>query len=599
MANLPKPFVLDWIAQPIQSQALLDRLLSPNFLILQSGITPLPTGAVRYYFIVQPLNESINRQSIEEEAQRLSYLALTFTFNMVGVSLLKQRQYAEGLEDILMAYLSCKFNLDVNEMEHIYLDRPATLILRPISRDGLSFYLSEEERLTFLNVDYESLIGYDLLTPDPLIWFYLARENSNVQKGVINSPGDPRSQWYIASWQGIAILPIAPPPEEDPVSEVAQVRDIFVEAENIEDMSTPFGVWWTDRDIFKNETNRFVSSLRVDNYFTLDLDSNLLETARDLAELWAIDYYGTFPVYPDISDHTSRVIYVFAPSRNTPENPVRLLDIPSWFKDALLKIRLGQLPLFYIGGDWVQYVEPLMENMARLQYAAIRAYNQVAETNNLALAEYVWDVKCLPNLLISAPFSALSEVKVFESLFRAYLPETRNWQVMECSDLETCTRRRLALIQEDPDLHPLGLTIPADPETTYLVIDTSAGSGTLSSQIETIKPEQANGFSNKGSQRGISNHRQHHIKIETTITFRYVPSVKATYSFYLRHKDASSSLHLMTIETEDPTEIINRMTSRQEDLLSSWGASYHKYNPERPLRRDHFMPFHLLKTKYR
>lgn len=580
MSNLPKPIVLDWIAQPTQSQALVDRLLGPDFLILQSGITPLPTGAVRYYFIAQPLNNTINRQAIEEEAQRLAHQALTFTFNMVNVSLLQQRQYAQGLEDILMAYLACKFNLDVAEMEHIYLENPATLVLRPLSRSGLPFYMSEEERLSFLNVDYESLVGYDLLTPDPLVWFYLAREPMDANK------------WYLASWQGIAILPIMPPPEEDPESEVAQVRDIFTEPEDVEDMSTPFGMWWTDRDLFKNETNLFVSSYRVENYFTLDLDDDMLETARDVAELWGIDYYGTFPIYPDISDvSTSRVVHVFGPNRQLKESPILSLDIPSWFKDALLKIRLGQLPLFYLGGDWVQYVEPLLENMARLQYAAVRAYSQVAETTNKALAEYVWDVKCLPNLLISAPFGALSEVKIFENLFRAYLPETRNWQVIECPDLETCARRRLAIEQQDSSLRPLGMDIPADPDITYLVINTPSGAGTLSPQVEAISPEQANG--EKGSQRGISTTRQHHVKLDGTITFHYIPSVKTSYSFYL-----DESMHLMTVATDDPVEVLTKMTACQENLLSPWGASYYKYHPERPLRRDHFMPSFLLEKKY-
>ncbi len=585
MSNLAKPLVLDWVAQPTQSQALVDRLLGPDFLILQSGITPLPTGAVRYYFIAQPLNNSIDRQAIEEEAQRLAHLALTFTFSMVGISLIRQRQYAQGLEDILMAYLTCKFNLDVTEMEHIYLEQPAALILRPISRDGLPFYVSEEERLSFLNVDYESLIGYDLLTSDPLIWFYLAREKMDSQK------------WYIASWQGIAILPIAPPPEEEPTSEVAQVRDIFVEAEDVEDMSTPFGTWWTDRDIFKNETNLFVSSFRVENYFTLDLDPDLLEMARDLAELWSIDYFGTFPVYPDVSQQnkTSRVIHVFAPNQSLG------LDVPTWFKDALLKIRLGQLPLFYLGGDWVQYVEPLLENMARLQYAATRAYYQVAETTNKALTEFVWDVKCLPNLLISAPFSTLNEVKTFENLFRAYLPETRYWQVIECPDLETCARRRLAIEQQDSSLRPLGMDIPADPEITYLVIDTPAGTGTISPQIGTITPEQANGLS-KARQRGIPLSRQHHVKLDGVITFHYVPSVKTTYSFCYdeeRKDKLSAPIHLMTLATEEPVDVLTKMTDCPENLLSPWGASYYKYNPDRPLRRDHFMPSFLLEKKYR
>lgn len=571
MTDLPRPLILEWVAQQTQSQALVDRITGPEFLILHSGITPFPTGAVRYYFIVQPLT-SVNREEIESEAQRLRCLPLTFSFNMVNVSRVQQRQYAEGLEDILMADLSCRYHLDVMEMQHIYLDQPATLILKPISRDGLPFYLTDEERKAFLADDYQQLVGYDLLSPDPLIWFYFNREKTDASK------------WYLTSWHKMAVFPIIPPPEQDPTSEVAQLRDIFTEAEDVEDMSTPFGTWWTDRDIFRNEVNLFVSSLRIDNYFTIDLEDDVL--ARELGEMWSIDYYGTFSLPAGLDANPNKKIHVFASNKSLG------LDAPTWFQDALLRIRLGYLPLFYLGGDWVQYVEPLMENMARLQYAATRAYLQMAQTSNLVLEEYVWEVKCLPNLLISAPFSALSEVTAFENLFRAFLIETRNWQVIECPDLETCARRRLAIEKENPSLHPLGISIPADPETVYLVIDTSPGASTISPEIETINPQEVNGLS-VAAQRGIPISRRHQVKLDGDITFRYIPSHKATYSFYYNEEH-----QLFIAETEDPVEILTRMKKVKEDLLSPWGESYYKYHPETKLRREHFLPSRLLKKRY-
>ena len=624
MASLPQPLVLEWVAQSTQSQALVNRLMSSDFLILQSGITPLPTGAVRYYFIVQPLSSSVNRGEIIKQAQQISNLALTFTFNMVNVSLLQQRQYAQGLEDILMAYLSCRYHLEVAEMEHIYLSNPNTLILKPLSRTGLSFYMTEEERRALLSEDYEVLVGYDLLSSDPLIWFYLNKEKTESDRG-LGQPGDPRSQWYVRSWHGMAIFPIIPPPEEEgigdaggskihlPTSSVAQFRDFFVEAEDIEDMSTPFGIWWTDRDIFRNEVNLFVSSLRLENYFILHLSEDIIDLAKELARMWEINYYGAFSIYPRPGEkatseeglirdqpQSSKMTHVFAPTKTLG------LDVATWFQDALLRVRLGYLPIFYIGGDWVQYVEPLIENMARLQYAAIRAYYQVSQTNNAVLEEHVWEVKCLPNLLIAAPFSALSEVIAFENLFRSYLPETRNWQVIECPDLETCTRRRLAIIQEDPSLRPLGITVPAEPGTIYLVLDTSLGQGTITPQIGNINPEQANGLS-EATQRGIAITKRHEISLkgDLNITYHYIPKNKATYSFYLDEelvmnptRPPISELHLMTVETEDPVSIYKGMSNAKEDLLSPWGESYYKYHPEVALRRDHFLPSRLLRKKF-
>ena len=555
---MSEPLVLEWVAQPTDSQDIINIITSPSFLVIMNGITPLSTGAIRYYYIVQPLTSS--HQDLQERIERIEYLPLTFAFNMVGVSLLQQRQYAQGLEEIIMAYLVSEYHIDVVEMEQIYLDDPSTLILKPMSRDGFPVYMSEEERSNILSEDYDSLVGYDLLSYDPLVWFYLDKEKI-----------DPKT-WYITSWHGMALFPIIPPPEQEPTSEVAKSQDIFIEPEDVEDMSTPLGIWWTDRDLFRREIKLFVSSLRLDRYFTMFFDEDILDLAIALGRLWKIEYYGTFA-----PPKGNKVVHVFASTTNLE------INVASWFEDAIIKVRLGQLPTFYLGGDWVQYAEPTMDNMAHLQYAATRAYTQIAEANNPVLMDTIKEVRCLPNLLIAAPFSALDEVVAMENLFRAYLPETKNWQVIECSDLETSTQRRLIIQQDDPSLQPLGMIIPADPEVVYLVVDTPLGSETLSLREEGLTT-QANG--------NVKRRREHQVKVPGEIKYSYIASYKETYLFSL------DNIPLLRIATKEPVALMTKLNNHKEALLSSWGESYLKYYPETPLRREFFLPERILRKKY-
>lgn len=419
------PFILEWIAQFNQSIPLINRLVPPKFVVVQQNITPLQTGAIRYFFIVQSNASDEEINEIKEEAQRLNYLPLTFTFNFSGLSDEERRTYPQGLEDILMAYLTCHYHYDIGEMEHLYLTNPDTLILKPLSSQGDPIYLSEEESQNIFDEDYQPLLGYDLLSPDPLIWYYLDKEN-------LDRP------WYLTSWHHLAIIPMKSPNGNN----------------------TPYGDWWIDRDLFRSDVNRFVSSLRLRGYFTLSFNEDE-NHVRDIGLMWSIEYQGNYPIID-----SDEVIHVFFSQQDF------FPDAATWFSNSLLRIKLNELPLFYLGGDWVQYVEPQLENMARLQYAAQRAYQQIDSNDKDK-------VKCLPNLLIVAPFKSLIDVKTFREYFEVYLLETRNWQVIVCANREVGQRRIETLKGIRSDLTPWLMNIPADPDLTYLVADTSAGEPTL------------------------------------------------------------------------------------------------------------------------
>lgn len=418
-------FTLEWIAQFNQSLPLINQLIPPKYIIVQQNITPLQTGAIRFFFIIQSNTSDDEINEIKKEAQRLNYLPLTFTFNFAGLSDEEVRIYPQGLENILIAYLSCHYHYDIGEMEHLYLTNPNTLILKPLSRQGDPIYLSEEESQNIFGENYQHLLGYDLLTSDPLIWYYLNKEN-------LDRP------WYLTSWYHLAIIPMKSPNGNN----------------------TPFGDWWVDRDLFRSDIDRFISSLRLRGYFTLPFSVNdNLDYVRDIGLMWSIDYLGKYPIVDSDKD-----IHVFLTQQNfTP-------DAATWFSNSLLRLKLNELPLFYLAGEWVQYVEPQLENMARLQYAAQRSFQQIGGNG---------DIKCLPNLLIVAPFGSLTDVKSFQEYFDVYLLETKNWQVIVCANQEVGQRRIETLKEIRPDLTPLLINIPADPNLTYLVLDTSAGESSI------------------------------------------------------------------------------------------------------------------------
>jgi hypothetical protein len=550
---------LEWIADPYQSEKIIESL-TRDFLVLQSSIISLPTGASRYSFIVEPLSHtSVDLlEKLKKEIIKINYIALSFSFNMVGVPILTQRQYAQGLEKILMSYLGCRYSLEVGEMEHLYLDHPATLVLRPISMEGLPFYMSEEERLAFLGEDFHQLIGYDLLSPDPLVWFYF--KHNEIEPGVR----------HITSFHGMAIFPIVPPPEEDTKTEIATFHDFFHEAEEVEDLSTIWGNWWTERDIFKQETMRFVASWRREGYIALFLEESNLEIARDLAEMWQIDYYGAFPM-PDSQEE----VHVFAPKKDLQSS----LDLTTWFKESIRRIRLDELPLYFLGGDWTQYVEPTLEKMARLQYAARRAYRDLP---NIVMKRYVEQVLCLPNLLLAAPISSLQEATLWEEYFRSYLSQTPHWQVVECPDREICQQRESVAKLQDPTLEPMFFQIPADPERYFLVLDTAAGSTTLELGGEVSSFTQAN---------GISSRVEHEISLPGKITYQYHPDIVTAYSFYL-----DDEIHLVTLPLEEAPKRV--LSQPKEDLLSPWGECYLKYHPESKPRREHLLSERSLKCMF-
>ena len=570
---------LEWISSSEKSEPILSLLADPDFVIIQSGIIPLPTGATRYSFIILSLNHN-KLHALQERIDEISYQPLTFSFNVVSLSFLTQRKYGQSLVHLLTPYLTCQRDLPVVDIHQTYLSNPETIILEPRGSDGLPFYVSTQERQEMLieTKDLDHLIGYDLLTADPLVWYYLDRNNI--------SP----SNWYLVSWRGMALIPIDAPREEDePTTEVARVADIFDEPEDDDDQITGLGLWSIATDEFVTNTRMFTSSLRREGFFILSSGINLT-FARQFGEMWKIGYYGSY-TSPDHDQSTYHVFRADSSDLSDTDPNFKIgftsahdlgLETPSWFRESLLQIELGYLPTIPISGSWIQFVEPTLSNMAILQYAAIRAYYQVGTSLNPTLLGSIWQVKCLPNLIISAPFASWQEVLEFTTILTSsLLPQTRNWYVIESPDLPTAEYRRLLIQQKEPDLQPMAMTIPADPTGVYLVVDTSSGQNPI------ILPDESNITSlptpqpNQGLVIDVKP-----IPVNGQVQFKYIANVDPTYMFSI------NDLPILTTSTNDPFAVATLVAS---NLLSPWGESYLRYNPNSKIERFHLQPERVLR----
>lgn len=475
----------EWVSYPETNKP-------ESLTIIQNGSQALPNGVYRYYLI-----------SKEKPEKKESFSPLTLSFNMVGFSFPDIKKYTQGIKEIVIAYFAC-YGIDIT-LESTFLNNPETALLTPVY-DGIPLYYPEEERNIIVQELQNIPLGFDLLSSDPLVWFYLRDKN-----------------WPIEEWKGMALLPINTEKEF-----TGGVEEAINTLENV-DESSPEGIYTIQRDIFKDETKRFLASMRREGYFAIKGNKEL---AYHLAQFWEINYFGEFKGYNIFRGKWD----LFS------------LDIPSWFSDSLVRIQLGKLPLFYFGDEYVQYAEPTLINMALLQYAAVRAYVQAGGL-------HPEEVKVLPNLLIAAPFFSLDEVKKFKEAFNIYLPQIPSWSAEPCPDLEICQERSQVAG------FPLVLEIPADVHP-YLVVNRGEFKKGTPEKIEIKKGEVP----------------------LPDISFKYYASLENTYTFMV------NDISLITIVTSDPVQITQDLNKRKQDLLSPWGYKFLIYYPKAPLERVFFLP---------
>lgn len=590
---------LEWVAQPQESQEILREINSSAFLIIQSQVTTYSSGAYRYFYLVKALTPDYNYEDLQARISRLTYLPLTFTFNMVGIEITQQRQYAKGLRNIILAFLTTKWHMPIVQVEAEYLQDPSTLLLKPITPSGDLLYISKGDQERFQQLhNYDFLVGYDLLSADPLIWFYLAKETPGEYTST--SRENPFHRWNLVSWEQMALFPIFPPTKEDPPlsqSDPARVETFLNQPDDVAVEVTSYGLWWTQRDLFVEETRRFANSWRRERYFPLIIPSNLLPLTREIATEWKINYYGEFPIAPSLaSKEEVDFISVFSLVEDMG------VEVSTWFRQALDEIQLGRIPSILIGGEWVQFVEPLLSNMARLQYAAIRSYQRVAFSKNPLLLQFIGAVKCLPNLLLTARFTSWEEVTTFRNFFQGYLALTQSWQVIVCPDEATCSLRAQQIKDKDSSLQPHGFILPADPDQVYLVVNTPPGvySVTFRDDVTAIQDITSSTGLNidmswvRSEGNNPQDPTQANAKIEVLSRFQlepsYFPHYHTAYTFSLINAITKEVVisNLITMAIEDPIAVLQEITL--EDLLAPWGKSYLRKYPQANLHRGYFLP---------
>lgn len=382
----------EWVTNYGTSDRIISLLESPDFLVINKGENPLESGAIRYYYLVASANrESI--ASIQELINQITYPPLVLTFDMDSVDEIKKRIYTQGLENIILAYLQRQgFSAEETEMTEFN----SSVNIKPLTASGLPLYLSHGEYTNLISelMELNSYIGYDLLYPDPLVWYYF------------NTVDEVESPWDIFIWRGMAVIG-------------------FDERE--------------ERTMYLRDVNRAVSSLQLDGYFTVQADEEL--------ELFAYDWYFKY-FYDHGYDTDEYAVFKVTPHQADPYNN----RDKNWLINAWRRHKIeNKNPIFSVVGEWIQRMEQSLDNMVKLQYAAILS----AEDNNLA----THSIKCLPNLHINVEFQNLDEVGRFREGLLSYLPQSKTWQVSSCVD--EC--------QLTGEGKPRQIIIPANPSHRYIV----------------------------------------------------------------------------------------------------------------------------------
>ena len=154
--------VIEWFAQEAESREILNLLASSQVTIISSQVITYSRGIYKYVYVV------ITNSEIEEKINSLinefkDYQPLTITFDTSSVDIEKVGYLRRGLRRILEADMKNYYHLEISDIN--ITEEKNIITAKPIDNNGLLIYISPQEAILFSQVDFQSLVGYDLLPP--------------------------------------------------------------------------------------------------------------------------------------------------------------------------------------------------------------------------------------------------------------------------------------------------------------------------------------------------------------------------------------------------------------------------------------------------
>lgn len=314
-----------------------------------------------------------------------------------------------GLQSIYLAVAQEKLFQPLSKLEIVKLDLGNDNIAYkffPLNQDGQYIYKHPNNQVNI--IDLERYRGYQLLSADPFVRYVLNQIY-------------PQYNYDILYHGNMALVKLGPVYEDKIVEVDMAILDLH---------------------------NKGYFILPITPFNSLDILH-----LKHLCKLWQIEL-----VHIDVAFH---VIFK--------TNVDFTLPTIDWFRENLARIRLGQLPLFAINGDWIDRTEqPFILFSSRLYarsyiyYGAIRAYVQLCEEFP-ALKRQIQYLRIALDLSIVAPFETFEQAMKFKQLYKQLMSTASNWDYVECKDMKEAIIKRWFVLTVDNGAQPLIIDIENKP----------------------------------------------------------------------------------------------------------------------------------------
>lgn len=454
---------LTWVTDPHAPsiEPILQNILTElaKFTILNSNHQDLGSGRKHYEYFIDISRDiagnpvlAVTLKNIQSNIDKIQYQPLTLSWSpspqLLHEEVVKYRDnYINILKPLLTSITGYQIDI-IGTTVYKNGDNQPVYSFAPLTNDdtpsgfGRSLYYSSDELGYFQNkADPEILMGYQLLTSDPLI---------------------------------------------------VEVNNRFKSGQNLYLYENLFLVKSLDNNL-KFDADMLLDKLRTEGYFAITdqmFSSDELGVIVEISELWSIKKIGEFYVDEWIQPSTGstilgttsddvkretkflehRLVVVFKTLVDFNMSPI------SWLTMALAAVQHDLLPQFTISYPQMMSIDLTVINRAKLQYAAILTMIQITY-GNLLLIPFVSSIHVGDDFSITGMFTRYEDTREFLDKFIFYLNESQYWTVYPCgNDLNMSIAERWKLARDNKDLHPLliplsnGLT--GEP-TLYLVVDTT------------------------------------------------------------------------------------------------------------------------------
>lgn len=440
-------FTFIWVTDPYNPDilpihnSLINALSGPHYVVISSDSINLEQSILETTFVVKEINinDSIAYESfilpqlnpskvILEYIGKISYEPTSFTLEFINEP---HADIINGLTDIVREYTELLLDTTVSKIEtvrYIQPDNPSILVkFIPQLISGANIFRQNTELIQlYQTVDLHSLVGYQILSTDPLLNYAL----SNMSE----IPPFDRKNFYNIT-----------------MTKLNRLRSGSTSPDVLE-----------NQHVFR--INAYIQRLRYEGYFTLP--QNLYN----------------IPNYEQLTLYTELATMMKIPIHQKDTIPLVLqsyldftIDIDTWFNQSVNYIQTGSVPRFIITGWW-QYdssvggpVSPDNNSFrAKIYFAAFRAYIQLIAKNPI-LSPLIVDIRVLDDFSIEIPITSFSDVDIFRQALSITMTNIVQWYVSPSTSVLHSLLQRWFIIQN----YKLPcMSIPIN-DTEFLVVQTS------------------------------------------------------------------------------------------------------------------------------